>query len=119
MLKEITKRDGSIVEFDPNKINLAIKKAFISARGESDDELIGKLTKAVVRYLKANVPEDTAKTTIEDVQDAVEHVLIKYNLPKVAKEYILYRDLHNLPILYALRESCIALCSIVPIYWLC
>lgn len=95
MLKEITKRDGSIVEFDPNKINLAIKKAFISARGESDDELIGKLTKAVVRYLKANVPEDTTKTTIEDVQDAVEHVLIKYNLPKVAKEYILYRDLHN------------------------
>ena len=95
MLKEITKRDGSIVEFDPNKINLAIKKAFVAARGESDDELIGKLTKAVVRYLKANVPEDTAKTTIEDVQDAVEHVLIKYNLPKVAKEYILYRDLHN------------------------
>ena len=95
MLKEITKRDGSIVEFDPNKINIAIKKAFVSARGESDDELIGKLTKAVVRYLKANVPEDTTKTTIEDVQDAVEHVLIKYNLPKVAKEYILYRDLHN------------------------
>lgn len=95
MLKEITKRDGSIVEFDPNKINLAIKKAFVAARGESDDELIGKLTKAVVRYLKANVPEDTTKTTIEDVQDAVEHVLIKYNLPKVAKEYILYRDLHN------------------------
>lgn len=95
MLKEITKRDGSIVEFDPNKINLAIKKAFVAARGESDDELIGKLTKAVVRYLKANVPEDTAKITIEDVQDAVEHVLIKYNLPKVAKEYILYRDFHN------------------------
>ena len=58
MLKEITKRDGSIVEFDPNKINLAIKKAFIAARGESDDELIGKLTKAVVRYLKANAPEE-------------------------------------------------------------
>lgn len=95
MLKEIIKRDGSIVEFDPNKINLAIKKAFVAARGESDEELIGKLTKAVVRYLKANVPEDTTKTTIEDVQDAVEHVLIKYNLPKVAKEYILYRDLHN------------------------
>lgn len=95
MLKEIIKRDGSIVEFDTNKINLAIKKAFVAARGESDDELIGKLTKAVVRYLKANVPEDTTKTTIEDVQDAVEHVLIKYNLPKVAKEYILYRDLHN------------------------
>lgn len=97
MLERITKRDGTAVPFEPDKIKGAITKAFISARGSDDEDLIDRLTKAVVRLLKMSLkdkPEDTI-INVEDVQDAVETILIKYNLPKVAKEYILFRDCHN------------------------
>lgn len=97
MLERITKRDGTAVPFEPYKIKGAITKAFISARGSDDEDLIDRLTKAVVRLLKVSLkdkPEDTI-INVEEVQDAVETILIKYNLPKVAKEYILFRDCHN------------------------
>ncbi len=97
MLERITKRDGTAVPFEPYKIKGAITKAFISARGSDDEDLIDRLTKAVVRLLKMSLkdkPEDTI-INVEEVQDAVETILIKYNLPKVAKEYILFRDCHN------------------------
>lgn len=97
MLERITKRDGTTVPFEPDKIKGAITKAFISARGSDDEDLIDRLTKAVVRLLKVSLkdkPEDTI-INVEEVQDAVETTLIKYNLPKVAKEYILFRDCHN------------------------
>ena len=97
MLERITKRDGTTVPFEPDKIKGAITKAFISARGSDDEDLIDRLTKAVVRLLKVSLkdkPEDTI-INVEEVQDAVETILIKYNLPKVAKEYILFRDCHN------------------------
>ena len=97
MLERITKRDGTTVPFEPDKIKGAITKAFISARGSDDEDLIDRLTKAVVRLLKMSLkdkPEDTI-INVEEVQDAVETILIKYNLPKVAKEYILFRDCHN------------------------
>lgn len=97
MLERITKRDGTAVPFEPDKIKGAITKAFISARGSDDEDLIDRLTKAVVRLLKVSLkdkPEDTI-INVEEVQDAVETILIKYNLPKVAKEYILFRDCHN------------------------
>lgn len=97
MLERITKRDGTAVPFEPDKIKGAITKAFISARGSDDEDLIDRLTKAVVRLLKMSLkdkPEDTI-INVEEVQDAVETILIKYNLPKVAKEYILFRDCHN------------------------
>lgn len=97
MLERITKRDGTAVPFEPYKIKGAITKAFISARGSDDEDLIDRITKAVVRLLKVSLkdkPEDTI-INVEEVQDAVETILIKYNLPKVAKEYILFRDCHN------------------------
>lgn len=97
MLERITKRDGTAVPFEPYKIKGAITKAFISARGSDDEDLMDRLTKAVVRLLKVSLkdkPEDTI-INVEEVQDAVETILIKYNLPKVAKEYILFRDCHN------------------------
>lgn len=97
MLERITKRDGTTVPFEPDKIKGAITKAFISVRGSDDEDLIDRLTKAVVRLLKMSLkdkPEDTI-INVEEVQDAVETILIKYNLPKVAKEYILFRDCHN------------------------
>jgi ribonucleoside-triphosphate reductase len=85
----IRKRDGRIVEFDTSKIAEAIFSAVKAVRG-NDRELADELAAVVVRYVKEyskqNVP------TVEEVQDAVEKVLIERGHAKTAKAYILYRD---------------------------
>ena len=85
----IRKRDGRIVEFDTSKIADAIFGA-VKAVGGNDRDLADELAAVVVRYVKEyskqNVP------TVEEVQDAVEKVLIERGHAKTAKAYILYRD---------------------------
>ena len=85
----ICKRDGRIVEFETEKIASAIFKAAKAVGGE-DQELAKELAAAVVRYLaQGDTPEIP---TVEEVQDAVEKMLIERGHAKTAKAYILYRD---------------------------
>ncbi|MFP4654991.1 MAG: adenosylcobalamin-dependent ribonucleoside-diphosphate reductase [Methanohalobium sp.] len=88
-MEHIKKRDGRIVDFDPEKITVAIKKAIFSVK-EKDGGLAQKMSQQVVETLenrfKKNIPG------IEDVQDVVEDVLIKNGYSEVAKAYILYRQ---------------------------
>ncbi len=85
----VRKRDGRIVEFDTNKITEAVFGA-VKAVGGDDHDLAVELTSVVVRYLKEyskqNIPD------VEEVQDAVEKVLIERGHAKTAKAFILYRD---------------------------
>jgi ribonucleoside-triphosphate reductase len=85
----IRKRDGRIVEFDVTKISEAIFKS-ARAVGGDDHDLAVELANVVVRYLVHSNPKDIP--TVEDVQDAVEKVLIERGHAKTAKAYILYRD---------------------------
>lgn len=88
MFKSIQKRDGRVVDFDPNKITEAIFKA-AQAVGGQDRTTAMELTLKVIKYLeehfKGTIPN------VEDVQDAVEKVLIEEGHAKTAKAYILYR----------------------------
>ncbi|MHC1770621.1 MAG: anaerobic ribonucleoside-triphosphate reductase [Flexilinea sp.] len=87
--QSIQKRDGRIVPFDIGKISAAIFKA-AQAVGGYDFSKAQQLAKNVIDYLwqenKTNPP------TVEEVQDAVEKVLIENGHAKTAKAYILYRD---------------------------
>ncbi|MBN2251569.1 MAG: adenosylcobalamin-dependent ribonucleoside-diphosphate reductase [Candidatus Altiarchaeota archaeon] len=89
MLSKIRKRDGRIADFDPGKIARAIGKAF-EASGRADGGVSRRLALNVAGILEerfhATVP------SVEDVQDAVEQVLIKEDFGGVAKAYILYRQ---------------------------
>src|SRR3989304_3068564 len=89
MLTQIRKRDGRIMKFKKEKITAAILKA-IEATGEGDEKLANDLTEKVVKELekkgKKLIPN------IEQVQDAVEKVLIDEGHVKIAKAYILYRQ---------------------------
>ncbi|MDI6704533.1 MAG: anaerobic ribonucleoside-triphosphate reductase [bacterium] len=89
MFKYIKKRDGEIVPFSPKKISNAIFKAARKVGGE-DRELADKLTVEVIAYLYEKAGDHTP--TVEEVQDAVEKILIERGHAKTAKEYILYRD---------------------------
>ncbi len=86
MAEYIKKRDGSIVKFQPEKIEFAIYKALKSVNID-DFNLSIKLTNQVIERIdKEKIP------TVEEVQDIVEKVLIENGLYDVAKAYILYRE---------------------------
>ncbi len=87
--RSIQKRDGRIMEFDVNKITDAIFNAARAVGGE-DRQLAEELAQVVVKYL--NKTKTTGIPSVEDVQDAVEKVLIETGHAKTAKAYILYRD---------------------------
>ncbi|MFZ5944124.1 MAG: anaerobic ribonucleoside triphosphate reductase [Bacillota bacterium] len=89
MFTSIRKRDGREVGFNEGKITDAIFKAAKSVGGE-DKQTAMELTIDVLRYLKERFNGHVF--TVEDVQDAVEKVLIEKGHARTAKAYILYRD---------------------------
>jgi ribonucleoside-triphosphate reductase (formate) len=88
--KEIKKRDGRVVPFDPIKITDAIFKA-VQAVGGSNREYAENLTLQVVSHLQ-KAGYTGLIPTVEEVQDTVEKVLIENGHARTAKAYILYRD---------------------------
>ena len=86
---QIRKRDGRIADFDKSKITNAIFKAAVAVGGE-DREVAEKLADRVVAIVYEKFVGTTP--TVEDVQDAVEKVLIEEGHAKTAKAYILYRQ---------------------------
>lgn len=91
MVKQIEKRDGTIVDFDKNKITNAILKAMKSVDSIDEKEANNVTTQVVKELNKLNKPIPE----VEDIQDVVENKLMK-KLPKVAKEYITYRNKRNI-----------------------
>ncbi len=97
MITHIKKRDGSVVRFEKDKITSAIFKA-ARAVGGSDKKLAEELSSNVVEILQKENNADERQgagsfaPTVEEVQDAVEKVLIEGGHVKTAKAYILYRQ---------------------------
>ncbi|MEL7654652.1 MAG: ribonucleoside triphosphate reductase [Bacillota bacterium] len=89
MLKQIIKRDRSIVLFKKEKIVLAIFKA-AKAVGGNDFSTSEKLADEAIRMAELRYPDGIAE--VEGVQDIVEKVLIENGHAKTAKAYILYRE---------------------------
>ncbi len=90
-IKEIIKRDGSRVPFDPTHIANAIAKACDSVGEEKD--FIPEMTEAIVAELETVFDTHLSERvpTVEEVQDVVERALIVANKYDIAKAYILYR----------------------------
>ncbi len=91
MFKNIIKRDGRIVPFDPEKITIAISKAG-TATGEFDYETARRLTIKVL--LLAEELIQNRDPHVEEIQDIVEEILLSSPYRKTAKAYIIYRDQH-------------------------
>ncbi|HWQ77894.1 MAG TPA: ribonucleoside triphosphate reductase [Anaerovoracaceae bacterium] len=89
MLKQIIKRDRSIVLFKKEKIVLAIFKA-AKAVGGNDFSTSERLADEAIRMAEERYPDGIAD--VEGIQDIVEKVLIENGHAKTAKAYILYRE---------------------------
>ena len=94
---QIIRRNGAVVPFEPNKIAVAMMKAFLAVHGTqgaasaSVREIVEELTQNVVRALMRSRPGG-GTFHIEDVQDQVELGLMRSSNHEVARAYVLYRE---------------------------
>jgi ribonucleoside-diphosphate reductase alpha chain len=94
---QIIRRNGAVVAFEPNKIAVALMKAFLAVHGTqgaasaSVRETVDVLTESVVRGLLRSRPGG-GTFHIEDVQDQVELGLMRGGHHEVARAYVLYRE---------------------------
>ena len=84
-MKYVIKRDGRKVQYDPIKIENAVRKA-------NDSIENGKISetqiKNIVKYIE-NLDKDVL--TVEEIQDYVERRLVEIDKYELAKSYITYR----------------------------
>jgi len=85
---EIRKRDGSVVNFEPEKIKGAIRKALVATSAD-DGKVAAELADQAVQMVRSRFAGKIP--AVEDVQDVVEEVLMAQGYSAVAKAYILYR----------------------------
>ena len=94
---KIIRRNGSVVAFEPNKISIAMTKAFIAVNGGQGvasarvREVVARLTDDVVNALIRRQPAG-GTFHIEDIQDQVELALMRSGEHDVARSYVLYRE---------------------------
>lgn len=88
-LSHLIKRDGSVKDFDANKIVAAIAKAG-KATGEFDESRAVRITEE--RVLPSLVALNLVTPHIEQVQDAVERALFEEGFFKTLRAYIVYRE---------------------------
>ena len=83
---KIVKRDGHIVDYDPQKIRIAIGKANNEVRGK--EKATKEEINEIIKYI-----EDLNKRRIlvEDIQDIIEEKLMEFDKYQLAKKYITYR----------------------------
>lgn len=83
---KIIKRDGRIVDYDRQKIAIAIEKAnkeVIEKEKATKEEI-----KEIINYIEGLGKK---RILVEDVQDIIEEKLMEIGKHKLAKEYIVYR----------------------------
>ena len=97
-LKQIQKRDTSIVPFDPKHIERAIARAMQVTREGGEKEATAVMYKVLdaLLTLKAEQKEKKFVPFVETIQDVVENELIAANFSQTAKAYILYRKERSL-----------------------
>ena len=94
---QIIRRNGAVVPFEPQKIAVAMMKAFLAVHGTqgaasaSVREVVDMLTQNVTRALMRSRPGG-GTFHIEDVQDQVELGLMRSGHHEIARAYVLYRE---------------------------
>ena len=83
---KIIKRDGTIVDYNPEKIRIAINKANkeVDEKDMASEEDINKIIKYIEKLRKQRI-------LVEDIQDIIEQKLMASGKYDLAKKYITYR----------------------------
>ena len=86
---KVIKRDGKIVDFNLEKIVIAIEKAFTASNTQYDKDVIDFIALKVTANFEKKV--ENGLIAVEKIQDSAEEVLSQAGYCEVAKTYILYR----------------------------
>ena len=88
---KVIKRDGTIVDYDREKIRAAIQKANneVSKKYRATDEEINEIIAYIEELKKSRI-------LVEDIQDVIEEKLMSFGKYQLAKEYITYRYTRDL-----------------------
>ena len=96
---QVIKRNGQLVEFDRDKIVIALSKAFLAVEG--DQALGSSRVHDTVQKLATDIEQRFRRTLsgrgsvhIEDIQDQVELALMRAGEHRIARAYVLYREEH-------------------------
>lgn len=90
-MKQIKKRDGRIVQFNPVKIENAVQKAFMAVDGNLTEYADTKAA-AIANYIEGVLTEHPEEIyTVEQIQDMVVHGLMNLKKKEYADAYIDYR----------------------------
>ncbi|MDB5260170.1 MAG: nrdA [Candidatus Nomurabacteria bacterium] len=96
ILQNIKKRNGEFVPFEPDKIEKAIKKAFIAVTKEDKAAVAKHITELVTKELELEaITRDGYIPTVEHTQDIIERHIMSAGFFEVAKRYIIYRFEHT------------------------
>ena len=91
----VIKRDGSIEEFQRQKICIAIYKAMKYSLGEIDIDCVTTISKKIEELFDLG-----EISTVREIEDKVFYMLIEYGHENVAKEYEGYR------VIQAFKKQC-------------
>ena len=83
---KVVKRNGKFVDFDEEKIRIAINKA--NATVMDSKRIPDRGIDSIIRYIKSL---DKKRILVEDIQDIIEEKLMSKGYYELARNYITYR----------------------------
>jgi ribonucleoside-diphosphate reductase alpha chain len=82
------------VDFNSEKISIAMERAMTAVLGRADKIKLAEITAGVVKKVEERYGEN-GLPDVEGVQDIVENILMEFGFYGVARAYILYRERHR------------------------
>ncbi|MDO8518303.1 MAG: ribonucleoside-diphosphate reductase subunit alpha [bacterium] len=95
LTQKIKKRNGEIVDFYPENIQIAVQKAFAATMGDAMEAVASEVTRVVVDAIDLKFGNTAFVPSVEEIQDLVENALMQRGYYTVAKAYIIYRYEHD------------------------
>ena len=92
---KVIKRDGRKVEYDSDKIVIAISQANKEVGGK--DKISRETIEFITKYIESL---NKSTMSVEDIQDIIEQKLMELEKYELAKKYIVYRYRNIYYILY-------------------
>ena len=86
-MNKVIKRDGKVVDYNPEKIKLAIQKAIAASELGKNEEYTQELIIKIIKKIEAEKKE---KMSVEQIQDLIERSLLKLE-PTAGKNFLIYR----------------------------
>lgn len=96
MIEKIKKRDGSIADFNSEKIRVAAEKAFIADELFEGDPVSASqgVSNMVVSALE-RMFSGISRPTVEQIQDLVEYTMVGLGYNSTQRKYSIYRQRHK------------------------